>query len=75
MTQTLFSFAINLLSLCFLSEVRIDFDECRDGKGDGTEEHDENKEAVITQLVFQPTGQHAWQHESKVGKGRTESIM
>ena len=36
-----------LLLFTLLSKVRIDFDKCRYCKGNGTEEHDENKEGVI----------------------------
>ena len=44
-----FLFITDHLSLItFLSKVGIDLDECRDGKGNGTEEHDQYEEGVIT---------------------------
>ena len=31
----------------FFTKFRVNLDECRNGEGDGAEEHDKNKEGVI----------------------------
>ena len=41
-------FYSSLFTFHLLSKVRIDLDECRNGKGNSTEEHDKDEEAVIT---------------------------
>ena len=66
---------LSLITHHFLSKVRIDLDEGRDGKGYGAEEHDQYEEGVVAQLVFEPTRQHAWGHEAEVGESRTEGIV
>ena len=64
-----------LLVLMFLTEFRVDLDECRDGKRDQTEEHDDDKERAVAQHVFHPSRHHARQHQAQIRDGGAEGIV
>ena len=50
----------------FFSKLRVYLNECRHGKGDDAEEHDQDEEGLVSHGILNPSRHHAREHQSKI---------
>ena len=53
----------------------VNLDECRNGKGDDTKEHDNDEERLVAHRILDPSRHHARKHQSKIGQSGANGVM